>query len=157
MGKTVAVVEKRGRLGGHTQTYTDPVTGATIDVGVVVFHDLDIVKKYFARFNISLVTANSNTPGVVSEYFDFRTGNIDSGYAPSDPTAALAAYRRQLAKYPYLKHGFDLPYPVPSDLLLTFGDFVANGKIEVEEGNLTEQTIPSTPSRWPVMIMNAAV
>ena len=126
----MVVVEKQDRLGGHTETYTDPVTGTTIDVGVLVFHDLDIVKNYFARFNISLVKPNFNSPGVVSQYFDFRTGNIDSVYSPSDPTAALAAYRAQLAKYPYLESGFDLPYPVPSDLLLTFGDFVKKYSLE---------------------------
>jgi heterodisulfide reductase subunit A-like polyferredoxin len=43
-GKSVAIVEKKDRLGGHTETYHDPVTGQTVDIGVIVWHDLDIVK-----------------------------------------------------------------------------------------------------------------
>ena len=43
---------------------------------------------------------------------------------PADPTIALEAYVAQLFQYPYLDNGFNLPNPVPSDLLLPFGDFV---------------------------------
>lgn len=35
------------------------------------------------------------------------------------------AYAAQLAKYPYLPYSWNLPSPVPSDLLLPFGEFVA--------------------------------
>ncbi len=38
--------------------------------------------------------------------------------------AALAAYGEQVAQYPYLEFGWDLPDPVPADLLLPFGEFV---------------------------------
>lgn len=130
LGQSVAVVEKQHRLGGHTQTYTDPGTGATIDVGVQVFHDLSIVKKYFARFNISLTRLVPEFSGGVTQYVDFRTGNIVSGYSPSNFTPGLLAYAAQLAKYPYVEDGFDLPYPVPSDLLLPFGDFVRKHSLQ---------------------------
>ena len=36
LGASVAVVERQDRLGGHTETFHDPVTGGTIDIGVVV-------------------------------------------------------------------------------------------------------------------------
>jgi hypothetical protein len=124
LGKSVVVVENDDRLGGHTHTYTDPGTGGKVDIGVVVWHDLDIVKNYFARFNVPLVKANFDAPGQVSQAVDYRTGKVVTGYTPSDPSAALAAYGAQLAKYPYLEAGFDLPNPVPPDLLLPFGDFV---------------------------------
>jgi hypothetical protein len=124
LGKSVVVVETDDRLGGHTHTYTDPGTGAKVDIGVVVWHDLDIVKNYFARFNVPLTKANFDAPGQVSLPVDYRTGKAVTGYTPSDPSAALAAYGAQLAKYPYLEAGFDLPNPVPPDLLLPFGDFV---------------------------------
>lgn len=35
-GKSIVVVEKQARLGGHTETYTDPSTGIPIDYGVLV-------------------------------------------------------------------------------------------------------------------------
>lgn len=62
-GKTVVVVEANNRLGGHTNTYTDPSTNETVDYGVVVFHNLTVVNDYFARFDIPLTTAPSATTG----------------------------------------------------------------------------------------------
>ncbi|KAK0108214.1 hypothetical protein ONS95_003034 [Cadophora gregata] len=122
MGKSVVVIEQKGRLGGHTETYTDPMSGLKRDIGVEVWHDLPLVKEYFARLNVSLVRrplTSSNT-----EFFDFETGNIASSNVAANLSAGLAAYGTQCAKYPYLEKGFDLPYPVPSDLLLPWGQFV---------------------------------
>jgi hypothetical protein len=120
----VVVVETNDRLGGHTHTYTDPATGGKTDIGVIVWHELPIVRDYFARFNVPLVKASFDSPGMVSQYVDYRTGKVVPGYSPSDPSAALQVYGAQLAKYPYLENGFDLPDPVPAELLLPFGDFV---------------------------------
>jgi NAD(P)-binding Rossmann-like domain len=124
MGKSVVVVESNDRLGGHTHTYTDPATGGNVDIGVIVWHDLDIVRSFFARFDVPLTKAVFDTPGMVTKYVDYRTGKIVDGYTPSDPSAALAVYGTQLANYPYLEAGFYLPDPVPADLLLPLGDFV---------------------------------
>lgn len=135
-GTTVVVVEAKDRLGGHTNTYTDPSTNETVDYGVVYFHNLEVVKEYFARFDIPLTVAPSTVPGQVTEYVDFSTGKIVAGYAPPDPSAALAAYGAQLEKYPYVEAGFDLPYPVPADLLLPFGDFVKKYNLENAVGFL---------------------
>jgi hypothetical protein len=119
--KSVVVVEQKGRLGGHTETYTDPVTGLKADYGVVVWHDLDIVKDYFARFNIPLT--KSDLGGLPASPIDFRTGKAVQ--PPSlNISEGLAAYAAQLAKYPYLEGGFFLPDPVPPELLLPFGEFV---------------------------------
>jgi hypothetical protein len=130
LGKSVVVVEHKDRMGGHTQTYTDPQTGGTVDIGVVIFHNLDIVKNYFKRFNIPLVTVNVSSPGLTNKYVDLRTGKEVAGYVPSDPTAALVGYAAQLAKYPYVQTGFNLAYPVPEDLLLPFGDFVTKYSLQ---------------------------
>jgi len=124
MNQSVVIVEHTNRLGGNTETYTDPATQTTIDIGVIDYHDLDIVKNFFARFNVPLTQSPPTTPGIVTEFVDFRTGKVVTGYSPSDPTAAFGAYAAQLAKYPYLETGFDLPDPVPEDLLMPFGDFV---------------------------------
>ena len=123
-GKSVVVVEAKNLLGGHTNTYTDPGTNETVDYGVQIFHNLDSVRKYFARFDIPLQTAVLGSPGSVADYVDFRTGKLLPGFNDPDPSAAFAAYGAQAAKYPYLEAGFDLPDPVPADLLLPFGEFV---------------------------------
>ncbi len=120
LGKSVAVVEAKGVLGGHTETWTDPVSGGKVELGVIVFHDNDLVRKYFERYQIPL-TKVLPFPGV-RKYYDSRTGKNLPGYVPPNPN--FTAYAAQLAKYPYLEAGFDLPDPVPEDLLLNFGDFV---------------------------------
>jgi hypothetical protein len=130
LGKSVVVVEAGDRLGGHTHTYTDPGTSAKIDIGVVVWHDLDLVRNYFARFDVPLEKASFDSAGMVSKYVDYRTGLEVAGYGPGDPSPGLAAYGAQLARYPYLEQGFDLPNPVPPDLLLPFGDFVKKYTID---------------------------
>lgn len=126
--KKVAVVEIKDRLGGHTETYTDPVSKATIDIGVIDFQNIALVRNYFGRFNISMEPINFEIPGVTTEYVDFQTGKIVKGYAPPNANTsggALQAYATQLAKYPYLDQSLgDLPHPVPADLLLPFGDFI---------------------------------
>jgi len=95
---------------------------------------LDIVKKYFARFDIPLTIADIN-PGV-TKYVDFHTGKAVP-FAPPNSTEALGAYATQLAQYPYLNDGFELPDHVPEDLLLPFGDFVTKYKLDAAVDTIT--------------------
>lgn len=127
LGASVAVVESQDRLGGHTETYHDPVTGGTIDIGVVVFHDIPVVRDYFARFDVPLSQASAFRGD--TQYLDLRTGLRVDGYAPPAPTA-LPTYIGLLQQHPYLLNGFDLPDPVPADLLLPFGEFVTRYGLE---------------------------
>jgi NAD(P)-binding Rossmann-like domain len=122
LGKSVVVVEATNRLGGHTQTYTDPATGLTTDIGVVVFHDVPLVRNYFSRFNVPLAVPSEGGGSAV--YADFRTGAVVPGYTAPVPTG-LEAYFGILEQYPYLVAGYDLPDPVPAELLQPFGDFIA--------------------------------
>jgi hypothetical protein len=129
-GKSVVVLERKDRLGGHCETYTDPATGIPVDYGVVVFHNLPVVTSYFARFNVPLIALSLGGSGP-TEYFDYRTGRQVVGYAPpsqAEVGQALTIYYEYLltlkATYYDLDSGFDLPTPVPPDLLMTFGDFV---------------------------------
>lgn len=125
-GKSVAVVEAQGLLGGHTNTYTDPATNKTVDYGVVVFDNTTTVTSYFSRFKIPLTTGTGGASGSFRDFYvDFRNGQNVTGYTPPDPTAAFGAYAAQLAKYPSLNiPGWNLPDPVPADLLTPFGEFV---------------------------------
>lgn len=129
-GKSVVVIEKKGRLGGHTETYIDPATGTTFDIGVVIFHNISVVRDYFQRLNVTLSpfipTATQN------ENYDLRSGekvNVTT-YSQEEVGAALAGYTQQLLKYPELDEGMFLPNPVPEDLVMPFGEFVKKYNIE---------------------------
>jgi Flavin containing amine oxidoreductase len=47
------VVEQTDCLGGNTQTYTDPNTGAKIELGVQFFHSFPVVINYFTRLGVA--------------------------------------------------------------------------------------------------------
>ncbi|QSZ36847.1 hypothetical protein DSL72_006730 [Monilinia vaccinii-corymbosi] len=123
--KSVAVIDNHDRMGGHTNTYKDPTTGHTEDYGVMVFHDIDLVKQYAARLNVTLALNDRFNSTASTVYADFRTGIQNSTYSTSIDalTTGFERYAAQLQKYPYVETGFDLPSPVPEDLLLCFGDF----------------------------------
>lgn len=124
-GKSVVVIEKSDRLGGHTDTYFDPVTGYPVDFGVQAWIDNPTLRNFTSRFNIPLVTAVQ--PPFGTDYIDFKTGKPIPGFAPpsqADVATALGTYFGILSQWPYLAGGYNLPDPVPSDLLLPFGDFV---------------------------------
>lgn len=124
LGKSIVVVEAKDRLGGHTETYTDPVTNETIDFGVRVFRNDDVVKAYFARFNIPLIPVSFDLSNGSTLYVDFRTGKAVPNYPKAGVAAGLQEFATQIAKYPYLETGYDLPNPVPADLYLSFADFI---------------------------------
>lgn len=139
-GKSVVVIEAQSVLGGHTNTYTDPATGVKIDYGVVEFDNTSTVTSYFGRFHIPLTTTTYGTATNVSNYYvDFRTGQIVTGYVPANPTVAFAAYAAQLAKYPFLDTpGWNLPDPVPAELLIPFGDFVKKYNLDAAVFTINE-------------------
>ncbi|GKZ20061.1 hypothetical protein AbraIFM66951_008218 [Aspergillus brasiliensis] len=125
-GKSVIVVEKQDRLGGHIHTYLDPETGTFLDSGARSFYNITTVQKFFSRFNISLAKQNLY-PNCATRYYDFRTGKaINRTLNPSqdDVSAALNTYLAQYNKYPGLRKGNFLPSPVPEDLYMPFGKFV---------------------------------
>jgi hypothetical protein len=126
LGKSVVVVEREGRLGGHAETYYDPGTGIPIDIGVIVFENVPLVTNYFARFGVPLLPAGFS--GGETAYVDFKTGRLVRGYVPpprQEAFGAVAMYQQILAQnFPYLDDGFQLPSSVPPDLLLPFGEFV---------------------------------
>jgi hypothetical protein len=122
-GKSVVLVEKESVLGGHTNTYKDPVTGVTVDYGVELFHNQQFVKDYFNRLNVSW-TIDVPSFGPSSPYYlDASAKSI--GYESPNPIEGLLAYAEQLAQYPSIELGFFLPDPIPEDLLLPFGEFLA--------------------------------
>lgn len=127
MGKTVALIEKEGRLGGQVDTYLDPASGKTIDFGVKVFNNVSVVTSYFAYLDVQLAKFTSYAPNQTLLYADLATASdIPAAKIPSTGnfTEGLLRYQKKLAEYPYLDNGFDLPSPVPKDLLIPWGDFL---------------------------------
>jgi NAD(P)-binding Rossmann-like domain len=127
LGKSVVIVERSDCLGGHTDTYTDPTTNVTVDYGVIVFHNLTLVKNYFARLNVSLAIHTGDS--IVSKFADFHTGQLVP-YPRANLTQGLTAWATQLARFPSIQEGFFLPDPVPEDLLLPFGEFASKYGID---------------------------
>ncbi|KAK4185245.1 hypothetical protein QBC35DRAFT_389896 [Podospora australis] len=148
LNKTVVVVDRAHRLGGNTLTYLDPATGTPIDVGVVVFQPLPAVLNFFKKFNVQLANTSTivaNVPGqpanlsvpaplylTIPQYTDLRDGSpvqvTQDGLAVQKAIQGLAA---AMAKYAYILDGFEaLAHPVPEDLVMPFGDFMAKYKLE---------------------------
>ena len=146
MNQTVALIEKESRLGGHVNTYVDAGTNQTYDYGVslwvrrlraVLCSLLHCSPAYQAQRNETAVTDFFDSLGIpvtsvqtgngpVSLYANFANATRVSPtvLASGNITTSLQTYLVQLAKYPYLTNGFNLPDPVPEDLLLPFGEFV---------------------------------
>jgi hypothetical protein len=124
-GKSVIVVEKKGRMGGHANTYTDPETNIPGDMGIVILHNITEVWDFFRRFDLPLSGAESFYASKL--FFDFRTGKpITPTFnpTPAEIGAAFATYLEQYNKYPSLVNGTILGSPVPKELYMPFGEFV---------------------------------
>ena len=118
-GNSIILIERKGKLGGHTETYTAP-DGTKVDIGVQAWHNDSITRAFFARFDIPL-SSFTFAPAPAPLYVDFCTGkqvrNFSGGVVHAD-------YVAQLSKYPYLNDGLKLPYPVPQDLLLPWDEYI---------------------------------
>lgn len=128
-GKSVVVVERSDKLGGHAETYRSPSSPAPIDIGVQIFPDLPIVHDYFARFGVPLASNPSSGGGGTSVSVDFRTGLPVTAYSPSPAELgqALGTYLQLVStRYAFLDaNGYQLPASgaVLDELLLPFKDF----------------------------------
>ncbi|KAK2040597.1 flavin-containing superfamily amine oxidase [Colletotrichum somersetense] len=125
LGKSVALIEKAGRLGGHTNTYVDAATGKTFDYGTQNFVNTTEVFNYFHSLGVPLAPFAPQRKAVAVDMARERPGPAWPIVSANDTAAALARYKVQLAKYPDdLFRGYHLPDPVPEDLLLPWGDFL---------------------------------
>lgn len=127
MGKTVALIEKEDLLGWQVNNYVDPASGKTIDYGVKVFNNVSVVTDYFGSLGVGLTEFTDYVSGQETIYADLATASdVPARTIPPPGTLidGLLRYQAQLDKYPYLEKGFDLPDPVPEDLLLPGGDFI---------------------------------
>lgn len=131
---SVVVVEKEDHLGGHTNTYIDPDTHQPFNLGVAVFHKSPIVSSYFEKLGVALQNAStSDTSSASPVYVDFDTGRRFDYVPPSAQAlgATFEKYGKLVGeKYPYLSLGYDLPDPVPQELLAPYSEFVKKYGLE---------------------------
>lgn len=126
-GKSVVVLERKGRLGGNTETYHDEKTGQTTEAGVILYHNRSLVTDLFGRYNIELT--KSNMISMPNAFADFGREKVVN-YTMPDPVQPLAKYAAILNQYPFLANGLDFPDPVPSDISMPFGEFVTKHGLE---------------------------
>lgn len=81
--------------------------------------------NFFNHFNVPLAPPSTSSGGV-SKSVNFETGALvpDSALITGNLSAALLEYAEQEAKFPTIFDKWDLPYPVPEELLMSFGDFI---------------------------------
>ncbi|KAL2813189.1 hypothetical protein BDW59DRAFT_154930 [Aspergillus cavernicola] len=122
LGHSVILIERDDHLGGHTRTYYDPA-GRPIDYGVWVYSNNTELFDFFGHFNIPLTGLDFTRITQGTQRFDLRTGQRVP--PPSgDLVDAMTRYAQILLQHPYLSDGWDLPDPVPEDLLLPFHAFI---------------------------------
>ncbi|PYH92087.1 amine oxidase [Aspergillus ellipticus CBS 707.79] len=119
---SVVVIEKEGRLGGHTETYLDPDTNTPIGFGVALYQDSPETVDFFTGLGVPVERILPG--GGTVQRIDLRTGEAVAPY-PGNTSEALARYVAVLQQYPYLATGWSLPDVVPEDLLMTFGELTA--------------------------------
>lgn len=143
---SVVVVELSGRLGGHVNTYHDPVTNASIDYGVQTYTKNGVAEAFFASLGIKIGPARSAAPSIQS-YVNSADGTLLTNYEP--PTEAIAALQRYLVqakKYEkYLAPGlwnFPAPKDIPDDLLLPFEEFAKKYDLEAAVPTIQEVANP---------------
>lgn len=130
LGHSVALIEKEDRLGGHVNTYVDPSGRGTFDYGVIILVNISLVRDYFSYLEVPLSEYTGFGTGG-TEFVDFAEGKAVPAPNNSDAEAAAVAKYAQLLseEYPYLASGFHLPDPVPEELLMPYGDFLAERNI----------------------------
>ncbi|KAK2609697.1 hypothetical protein N8I77_003186 [Diaporthe amygdali] len=129
MGYDVALVEKQAQLGGHVNTFHDTTTGKVFDYGVMQYQNVSVVTDFFTSLDVPFASLSGSKTSRL--YANFQTDGKAVEVPDSVPWAnqtalqlALQKYMKIVAQYPYLDNGFELPDPVPEDLLLPWGDFL---------------------------------
>lgn len=137
--KSIVLIEKTDRLGGHVDTYVDSSTRETYGYGVQVYNDVFGAKEFFKRFGVDTITPAR--PAITS-YADFKTGK-SVGNSLAQASRVGAAEQRVALKEKYLAlaekyedmlvpgfWNFPEPGQIPEELLLPFGELIKKYELE---------------------------
>jgi hypothetical protein len=126
--KSVALVETKDRLGGHTDTYTVPETNTTVEFGVQSYMKYGPALSFYERFGIETRPFASRRQTTI--YVNIETGKALTGYIPPSSNATTEAFKiwlKFVEKHEaFMEPGFwDFPAPdeIPEELLTPFGEF----------------------------------
>ncbi|KAF7373858.1 hypothetical protein MSAN_00597800 [Mycena sanguinolenta] len=129
--------------GGAAGTYTAirlqqeglsvPNTTTTFDYGVFFYHNITVTTDYFSALGVETIIAplGGNSVATYANLNGDAKGQtvVPPGMPWANSTAAGDALARYInlynAQFPFLDNGFNLPDPVPEDILLSWGDFMA--------------------------------
>jgi hypothetical protein len=122
-GHSIALVEKKNRMGGHAETLYLP-NGEYVNYGVEGYFNNDLTKDFFNQLDVDYEPL---LPGsIITENVNFNTGERDlPGNEPLTTVAAAVLYRTAIEQFDYLASGaYYLPDEVPEVLLRPFREFV---------------------------------
>ncbi|RBQ80799.1 hypothetical protein FVER14953_09874 [Fusarium verticillioides] len=133
------------KIGGHAQSWYDPVTGKAYNYGVDAFTNITVSIDFFRQLEVPIGPLQS----VPAEklYVDLNDGKTVDYSPPTTKEAADAMenYSDQWLKYtdillPTSKH-FPRGDKVPSDLLLSWYDFARKYKAEAASPSIWETVV----------------
>lgn len=121
LNQSVALIERKPRLGGHTNTYVDPTTGQTTDYGVEQYINNADARDFLTRLQVPFTV---RTPTHQNQaLFDFSRGT-----PPQETTinsnGSMDTYNDLVSKYAYLEDGLKIPDPVPEDFLVPVSQLI---------------------------------
>ncbi|KAJ6107200.1 hypothetical protein N7523_008523 [Penicillium sp. IBT 18751x] len=122
-GYSVALVEKKERLGGHAETLYLP-NDKYVNYGVEGYFNNEITTNFFRQLNVDYEPL---LPGsIISENVNFNTGErVLPGSEVLGTVAGAVLYRASIEQFDYLASGaYYLPDEVPEVLLRPFREFV---------------------------------
>jgi Uncharacterized conserved protein len=163
-GHSVALVEKKDRLGGHAETLYLP-NDKYVNYGVEGYFNNDITTKFFKQLDVDY---EALLPGsIISENVNFNTGErVLPGSEILGTVAGAVLYRASIEQFDYLASGaYYLPDNVPEVLLRPFREFVEahalQGALDViftfaeNVGNLLEAPLLYVIQNFGIIHINA--
>jgi len=128
--KSIVVVERDDHLGGHVNTYVDPISGAAINYGVQAYLSYGNSRAFFQRLGVPVTAWVGHNDPLPSVYISTTDGSKLTAYEPPAYTETLAAFERWLnVTTTYERQlgpgfwDFFAPGTIPEELLTPFDEF----------------------------------
>ncbi|KOS16989.1 Uncharacterized protein ESCO_005920 [Escovopsis weberi] len=117
---SVVVVERKEKLGGHTET--EYYHKGMVDMGVTLHFNDTVTKNFYERLGVAY--EKYVEPGR-NMYVDFKTGKRLPQPMGMNLSTIVPMYNKAIANFSYTADGtFNFPEPIPEELLGTFGQFL---------------------------------